>query len=126
MQNDNTLLQLPISDKLKDTFRTAATWAKIIAILGFISVPFSLYESAQKNNIVGALIGAGIVVMLNIFLLNFSRKIVPAIEATDQNHFNEALSDLKMYFKITGIVIIVALCIVILAILFGIMVSAGR
>lgn len=126
MQNDNTFLQLPITDRLKDTFRTAATWARIIAILGFISVPFSLYDAVQKNNIASGFILAGIVIMLNVFLLNFSRKVVPAIEATDQLQFNEALNDLKMYFKVFGIVLIVFISIVILAVLFGIMVGLSR
>lgn len=114
---DNTLLSLTVTNKLRSDLNTASTWAKIIAIVNFINVGLSLLASAIGGNFFGAIISAAISILINIYLLNFGTKLKRALDATSQVDFNDGMNDLRMYFKVYGIVIIIAIVICVLAML---------
>jgi hypothetical protein len=119
--DDNTSLQL----------KGISRWAKINAIVAFASlglsiissvlvmVKYSYYFGTQglfggKQTIVGWIIS----LVMNITLLNAANNIQKAIGLTDQNLFNKGLSNLASYFKIAGIVILIALILFIFAFAF--------
>jgi hypothetical protein len=53
-------------------------------------------------------------------MFNFGRKVKSALSATNQEEFNDGLNDLRMYFKVYGIIIIVVLSLCLLGLMiFG-------
>jgi hypothetical protein len=118
--SSDTLLDLSVSPKLRDDLKTAASWARIIAIVNFINAGLNLVASVMQGNFFGALIGTAIAVFVNIYMFNFGRKVKSALSATNQDEFNDGLNDLRMYFKVYGIIIIVVLSLCLLGLLiFG-------
>src|SRR5687768_14312337 len=82
--SSNDFFTLGIDPHSRELLRTSATWAKIIAIVGFISAGISILTSvissvatsanvfASIGPIGGSLIMAAITVSLNLFLLRFA------------------------------------------------------
>lgn len=114
----DTLSDLPVGGRLKDILTTITTWAKIIAIINFVSIPLGFYESIKENSVVSGIITAGVTILINIFLLNFSNKTKRSIDTTDQYSFNSGMNDLKNYFKVIGIVLIIMIVIAVVALLW--------
>ncbi len=117
--NVNDLFKIDMSHKLRDDFRTAAIWARIIAIIGFCSSVCSLFINIKAGSYVSAIVGAGLSVTLYIFLLKFGTQVKKGVEGNDQQMFNEGLINLRTYFKIIGIIMIIVMIIVVLAMVFG-------
>jgi hypothetical protein len=118
--SNDTLLDLSVSPKLRDDLKTAASWARIIAIVNFINAGLNLVAAVMQGNFFGALIGTAIAVFVNIYMFNFGRKVKSALSATNQEEFNDGLNDLRMYFKVYGIIIIVVLSLCLLGLMiFG-------
>jgi hypothetical protein len=114
---NDTLLNLTVSNKLRDDLKTTATWAKILAIFNFINAGLGLISSFSRGSILWSVITTTIAILLNIYLLNFGRKMQAALAAISQEDFNDGLHDLRMYFKVYGIVIIVTIVICVFALL---------
>jgi hypothetical protein len=136
MQTDissGDIFNLGIDAHSKDLLRTSATWAKIIAIISFISAGISVVTavinstSASENVIAavgpigGSLIVAAITVTLNLFLLRFASNISSSLTNMNQQQFNSGASNLRIYFKFLGILVIIFLSLFLLAMLFFIM-----
>lgn len=131
-QPDN-IFNLSIEGATRELLLTAATWARIIAIAGFITAGLSILSaivgkagagSAQMvGSIFGALIGAAIGVVINIFLYRFATNTITSLSNMSQVQFNEGIGNLKTYFKIISILIIIVLALVIIVFLF---VGLGR
>jgi len=117
---NDTLTDLSVSPKMKDDLRTISTWARILSITNLVGAGISLLASLMAGSFLGAFLSAAITVLLNIYLLNFGRKMKIALEATDQNEFNDSLHDFQLYFKVSGILLIIAMSLVVIALLiFG-------
>ncbi|MBO9565999.1 MAG: hypothetical protein J7621_24705 [Niastella sp.] len=126
----NSLFGLRIEGATRDLLHTIATWARIIAIVGFISAGLSLL-----GMIIGKKGGAAafanfftvitliISVVLNIFLFRFANHTLASLSNMNQVQFNEGANNLKNYFKLYGIFILI---IIVLAVLFVLAVGAGR
>jgi hypothetical protein len=120
MSYQNESLGLSLSPKLKESFNTCAVWARIIAIISFVSSGISLFASLAKGSFLSAIITAAISVFINIYLLNFGRRVKTALDSTNQEDFNEGLHDLNLYFKVYGIIMIIAIVLLLLGMLiFG-------
>lgn len=119
--NVSDIFKMEMSPKLRDDFRTAATWARIIAIMGFCACVCSLLINFKARSYVSAIVSAGLSVALYIFLLKFGTQVKKGLETNDQQMFNEGLINLRTYFKIIGVVLIIIIIIVILAMLFGVL-----
>ena len=119
--NVSDIFKIEMSHKLRDDFRTAALWARIIAIIGFCSSVCSFVINIKAGSYVSAIIGAGLAVVLYIFLLKFGTQVKKGVESNNQQMFNEGLINLRTYFKIIGILVIIVIIIVILAMVFGIL-----
>jgi hypothetical protein len=135
--NEN-LFNVGIDDTARNHLRTAATWARIIAIIAFISYavnimvaflgkkagPFASDEvsglaasASRGSEIVSALIGAIIGIILNIFLLRFGSNTREAMDNLSQGSLETGLNGLRAYFKMTAILLIIGGVFLLLALL---------
>jgi len=130
----------------RSQIRQAAVWARVTAICAFGAYAITLIvaffgrvaalddsaigievnDSFRINRIIGALITAVIGVIINLFLYRFSQSTIRGIDAMDNVLTNDGFNQLRRYFKILGILLIVAFSLVILGILIGIGVGLSR
>jgi len=125
--------------------RQAAVWAKICALCAFAGYAIALIvaffgrlnnltdiEGAQlgasfrSGSILGAILSAVIGVFINYFLYRFAVSTIKGIDAMDNVATNDGFNHLRRYFRILGILIIIALCFLVLGIGFGIMAGMNR
>ncbi|MGB0255015.1 MAG: DUF5362 family protein [Flavobacteriaceae bacterium] len=66
------------------------------------------------------LILAGVCFLIYLYLYRFAKKLKVAINSNDSTQLEESFKNLKLYYKINGIIIIVFFGIYVLAALFGI------
>lgn len=137
MENSNANLnvfQLTVDTQTRDELQRCAYWAKIIAMVAFISAAISLifvfinpqYEAQRSAMIMLTLIMTTISVVINVFLYRFGTKTTAAIHTLNQRDFAEGITGLQTYFKILGIILIIILSIMVLAIpVFLIFVGMG-
>lgn len=139
-QNEN----LQIGEEVKSFFLETAKWAKFISIIGFISLGLMVLAGFSFGSIMSSLpsglgamgamgaVGSGFFIVLYIvvaliyyfpikYLFDFSTKVKKALELTDQNLFNEAISKLKSHYKYIGIIMIVILSFYILIFIIAIL-----
>ncbi|MBC7936663.1 MAG: hypothetical protein H7Y86_15035 [Rhizobacter sp.] len=113
-----------------------AMWGKLLAIVGFILSALialaALFAGTVMEIMSGGMPifgGAGILVSiiylviaaiyfaLSLFMFRFATKMKTALETTDQENFNTSLYNLKMVYRITGIIVIIYLAILALALI---------
>jgi hypothetical protein len=136
MQNSNgiTIFDLNIDEQGKSHLAAIAQWANINAIVGFASIGVAVISSAINlywyhnwsfSDILGSIFTLGITFLLNITLFNAAKNIKSGVELTKQAQFTFGLTKLAGYFKIVGILTIIALVIIFIALLFGLLMGAG-
>ena len=126
------LFDVEIDSSAKKFISDIAIWAKITAVSAFISYGLSILVAAFNNpesdggisaatsraaSISGVLVTVIMGVILNIFLYRFSADSKPAIDNIDQRALESGFNNLKIYFKIIGVLVILLLAFVILALL---------
>lgn len=135
-QLDN-FFNISFDDGIRAQIRSAASWAKICAICAFISAGIAFVVAifgtsvesdsgratgfARIGLILGAFISGAISVFINYWLYRFSTSTTKGMDAMDTVKTNEGLNDLRTYFKILGIILIIVLSIFALAVLIGLM-----
>ncbi len=145
MENDQNLLNTDLHvDYLAGShLRETAKWAKFLAIVGFVICGILIIVAIFAGTFLGTMggglgspatpsfLGAGflsaiyiviavIYFVLSLFLYRFANKMQVALLSTDQDNFNVALYNLKLVYRITGIIVLVYLAIVAIAMIFGI------
>jgi hypothetical protein len=121
---------LQVNDVVKDYLLETAKWAKLLAIVGFVSLGLMVIMGLSMGTIIGTLaamspeaaeisgLGGGFFAILYIgmaliyfvpikYLYDFSSKVKKAIQITDQNLFNEAMMKLKSHYKFIGILMLI-------------------
>jgi len=135
-QTNSSLFGLQLNTVSKNSLITIAQWATIIAVVSTVSSVISLIEAitarpkvvniegfsydveqSTGGNMVGAVIGLIIVFLINYFLYMFGKKTKKAIENIDQGDLNSGFSNLKAYFQITGILLIIVLVFFLIALM---------
>ncbi|HVS95877.1 MAG TPA: hypothetical protein VHE54_05300 [Puia sp.] len=127
--------------------RQAAVWAKLYAICAFVGYGIALvvaffgrlsdvnYEggegfqmsaSFRSGRILGALLVAAIGVFINYFLYRFATSTIRGIDAMDNITTNDGLNHLRRYFRILGILLIIALSLLVLFFVFGLLAGLNR
>ena len=127
--------------------KQAAVWAKVITLCAFVGYAVVLvvaifgqtaYQSdyssngeivggyVRTGNMVGVVLSIGLGVFINYFLYRFAVATAKGMDNMDTVKTNEGFNNLRRYFKIYGILIIIALCFVVLALLIGIVAGLGR
>jgi hypothetical protein len=121
---------------IRAQIRQAAVWAKICAFCAFISYAISLIvalfgqiatSDALEGSSVGTMMRAGMIGMtllvvliggvINYFLYRFAVSTIRGIDGLDSTRTNEGFNSLRIYFKICGIILIVALSLLLLWVL---------
>ncbi len=127
--NDKSIFDdFSVNEGTKSQLNGIAQWANINAIVGFASLAISVISTiiaATTYGNVGSLFGlfitAGISLLLNITLFQASANIKKGVAMPDQGFFEQGVNKLGSYFKITGIITIIALVIMVLAFLVALL-----
>lgn len=125
--------------------RQAAVWAKVCTLCAFVGYGIALIvaifgrpnysgdtEGArvtgflQAGNLAGVLIGTLIGVTINYFLYRFAVAAIRGMDTMDSIKTNEGFDNLRLYFKIIGILLIIVFSFGALALLFVIGAGLGR
>lgn len=138
----NTSLQL--TEMAMSHLNQTRKWANFLAIIGFISCGFLVLLAfflgsimsflPNYDNVTSASFGAvgsgiftfiylilaGICFLIYLYLYRFAKKLKIAINSNDNAQLEESFKNLKLYYRINGIIIIVVFGIYVLAALFGI------
>jgi hypothetical protein len=115
--------------------RQAAVWAKIATLCTFIGYGITLIvafigrpeyriqtngtevtRTVTHTSIFGTLITVAIGTWINYFLYRFAVSSIRSIDSMDGVSANEGFNNLRTYFKILGICLIIALCFAALAV----------
>lgn len=126
---------IEITDQIRHNLMITAKWGKFLAILGYVMIGllviigivmmvtnFNMFEELGVRPAMG-LFGiiywaiAAIYYFPVTYLYRFSNKIKSGLILVDQTHITNAFSNLKSFFKFTGIMMIVMLGIYVLVIL---------
>jgi hypothetical protein len=116
-QTDN-LFDITYDSAAGNYLKQAATWARICAVIAFISAGLTLIKSfgggrgnmmAAAASVAVSLIVVAISILINVFLLRFANNTLTGLANANQEQLNEGVSNLGTYFKIVGILIIVCL-----------------
>ena len=117
--------------------KQAAVWAKISALCTFIGYGVALLvaivgpgtfsndseqgarinAAVRAGNILGVLVTIAIGAIVNYFLYRFAVSTARGMDSMDTIKTNEGFNNLRIYFRITGILLIVLLSIAVLAVL---------
>jgi Family of unknown function (DUF5362) len=146
-QNQSSLFNLSIDSNTASTIKTSTQWARILAICGIImgalvvvigliipsimrnsmrSSGFSNYDRESMDSAMAAGMGVGMVLYIimgaliilgNIFLLNYANKTSAALNANDSSLLNAGMAGLRNYFTFWGIIMILSMLLMIIGIL---------
>lgn len=150
MENQNSLLheELVIDAEAHQHLFETVKWAKFLGIVGFvlsgIIVLIAFFAGSMIGNMssmqpgfpaesagglgvmisIMYLVGAAINFALSLFMYRFATKTKQALLSTDQVTFNQGLHNLKLLYRVAGIIVIIYLAIVAIALLVGVAASA--
>jgi hypothetical protein len=146
--NTNTnLFELQVDHEASSYLRDAARWAKFLAIVGFvicgIIVLVALFAGsmlatsfgamgARGSTAMGAMVSVIYIIIALIsffpwlFLFNFASKMQVALRNNDQVQLNQSFKNLKSCYRFLGILMIIYLCFIALALIFGAIGAAFR
>jgi len=131
------LFDVEIDATAKSLISDIATWAKIVAVSAFVGYAISLVAAVLGKNelgsgfaattskateITGTLINVIIGAIINIFLFRFAVEAKRGIDHIDQERLESGFNNLRIYYKILGVFIIIILAIfvfVLLAVVMG-------
>jgi hypothetical protein len=137
---DKSLFDLSFDENSKQQLKGAATWGGIAAIVAIIGAILSLINyfiqrnnvksfqfegfpemrAQSSGNIVSSIVTFGLSIVLFYYLNKFSKSAKAGIDGSNQPMINEGLGSLSTYFKIIGVLLIIAIAFVCLALLIGI------
>jgi hypothetical protein len=145
-QQDPSLFQLNVDPVTANTLKSAASWSKVLAILGiifglfFIIIGVMLQQTFNNNSelfqdygnryqgstsMLGNIgmafyIACGILTIIgSVFALNFGNKISTALRTNDQNTLRSGFAGARNYFAFWAILMIIGLLLMILGVLSG-------
>lgn len=146
MDTNNDLLNadLHVDTIAHSHLKETAMWAKLLAIVGFVlSVLmgiFALFAGTFMERMSGGigytagsgimvsaiyLVAAAIYFTMSLFMFRFSVKMKTALSTADQENFNVSLYNLKLVYRITGIIVIIYLVILALATIVMVVAAAA-
>ena len=138
---NKSLFDLSFDENTKQQLKGAATWGGIAAIVAIIGAILSFVNyfiqrnnvksfqfegfpemraSQSSGNIVSSIVTFGLYIVLFYFLNKFSKSTKAGIDGSNQPMINEGLGSLSTYFKIIGVLLIIAIVFVCFALLIGI------
>jgi amino acid transporter len=125
-QNNKNVFGLQFSDKLRKDLGSAAVWAKIAAVISFITAGVSVLSSFFSGSVPGSLVSAVFSVFIALFLYRFADNTLKGVADMNQQHINDGLRNLATYFKIYGVICIIVLSLFALMIVIFTLVAAFK
>lgn len=143
---------LELNLQAQDFLREAAKWSGFLGIVGFILTAFILlgalfagsilatiasFQSAQDPlpsamaGGLGAIVGVAYVVeaaiyfFFSLYLYQFGSRTKKGLMLSDSHEISRAMGKLKSFFKLWGILTIIALCLIVLFVIFCIAIGVG-
>lgn len=122
-----------LSEKKTFVLKEAAKWAKIFAIITIASLVVSLLQVIVTSagnvtllitSVLTTLIASSVSIAFIIFLFYFSNHIKTGADTNDMHLIERGLNNLKWYFAINGIILIIALGFLLLALFVGLIFAA--
>jgi hypothetical protein len=130
--NNSSIFNFELNETSKSHIQGIAQWAKITAIIAFISVGLSFLSSVILISKYGSgsgfgsgLVGWIVSIMLNIILLGVAKSLVNAVLHTDQGSLNKGFNDLAKYLRIIGILCIIIGAVLVIAFLIALVAGAA-
>ena len=142
MENNGNLLtaELHVDGIAHTHLVETAKWARFLAIVGFVICGIIILAALFAGSLLTTMSGAGmaqgmlstallssvyiiiaaIYFVLCLFLMRYANKMKAALMVHDQENFNLALHNLKLVYRITGIIVIVYLAFIVLALIVGV------
>ena len=131
---DSSLFDLKIDETSKDLLRKIGTWAMVVVVtslIGYVAqiiqvataknraVEYEGFKFAERSqsNIGGTIFSIVVGLFLTYFLYQFATLSKKGVEAVSQPDLNKSFANLKNYFMVTGILIIVGFTIGVLVVL---------
>ena len=131
---ENSLFDLSIDETAKDHLRGISSWAMIIVITAVIGYVVAIIKAAMpKAQVVqsegfgvsvstgqslgGAIFGIILGLLVNYFLYQFANLTKKGVNGMNQTDLNAGFYNLKIYFVIISIMVIIALAFVLLFVL---------
>jgi hypothetical protein len=108
----NSIFESNILPDLKQQITGSASWAKIAAIVSLVGAGLSLVTSISAGDFFTAVISTIITVVLNIFLLRYATNTLNGTRQNDQGLFIEGVEALRVYFKVSAIIMIIIVILV--------------
>ncbi len=108
----NSIFESNILPDLKQQITGSASWAKITAIVALVGAGLSLVTSISAGDFFTAVISTIITVVLNIFLLRYATNTLNGTKQNDQGLFIEGVEALRVYFKVSAIIMIIIVILV--------------
>lgn len=109
MENQDTKVSafgFAFSAKMKEDLRTAAAWAQIVAVTGFVTSALVLVTNLVAERFLQAIFSAVTNALINVYLLRFAQQTKKGLENIDQNDMEAGANQLYLYFKVYGIIMI--------------------
>ncbi|HMO60675.1 MAG TPA: DUF5362 family protein [Ferruginibacter sp.] len=147
MQSTTNLLpdELQVDAAAAGYIREAAMWAKLLGVLGFIYsgcisvlsvfMGFFIQTFMPKSLATPALMAGGlmagavyfvmavIVFFISLYLFRFGSRAQAALRLSDQGLLQESFNNLRYYFRLMAVVVILSVGIIVLALL-GVLLAA--
>lgn len=128
INQESGFFNLNIEGDAKLQLQTAASWARILAIVGFVTAGIALVATiltrqqaggfALVGGVFGTVLFQVVGVVLNIFLYRFATHTLESLTNMSQVQFNEGAGNLKTYFKLMAVLIIIGLSLFFIMVLF--------
>jgi hypothetical protein len=140
---DDTSFEGGFNAEIKTYLMETAKWAKFISIvsivIGGLMAVFSLFASTLLNTagnmglmpfgpgviIAIYLVAAALIIIPNIFLLNFATKAISSLRSGSETELTVAFRNLKTYYKFIGILTAIVLGFYALIIVFAVIGGAA-
>lgn len=150
-EQNKSIFELQIDQTSKSHLSEAASWARFLAIVGFIFLILMVIYGFWMVTMMGAVMNefgggmggsdmfSGLGTMMAVlylviaiiyffplmFTLRFANKMKQALSTGDQLVLNDSFKNLKITLRYCGILTIIALVFVIIAVLGGVVAMAG-
>jgi len=139
MKENDEEKRMEIGPEVLRNLDTARKWAMFLSVFGFILIglivvlalvtgtflaafrPSDALPEYQELALIFAFCVSGILFFLSVlFLFRFSRYMCDAVESHDIKKFEKAIKNLKLFFRLTGLILIIAI-----AVYAGTLISKG-
>ncbi|MBK7762920.1 MAG: hypothetical protein IPI46_06050 [Bacteroidetes bacterium] len=114
----------------KTQIKYSLQWAKYAAIVSFINLGLGILQMCiglVKGNMIGTVftffLSSLITLIMSASLFRFAKLATISLEASDSIQFEKALSYLKMYFKVMGILFLIIIGLLALFVLIALLVN---